>query len=137
MWKQSLQAEAARARGLQSAACLIDLVKAFEMVKLELVWRMGLSLHFPPVMLRLILEACAFTRHLVFQGAVAEAVWSLSAILAGGSFATDMLFIIMVRPCDQLASRIVSGDLCLFVDDLTLHVWGTPSTMAHDLEDVV
>ena len=137
MWKQSLQAEAARGRGLEAAACLIDLVKAFEMVKLELVWRMGLELHFPPVLLRLILEACAFARHLVFQGAVAEAVWSLSAILAGGSFATDLLFIIMVGPCDRIASTITTGDLCLFVDDLTLHVWGTSSTVAQHLEEAV
>ena len=42
---------------MEAAACLLDLVKAFEMVKLELVWRMGLELHFPPTPLRLILEA--------------------------------------------------------------------------------
>ena len=42
VWKQALRAEAAAARGLESAACLLDLVKAFEMVKLELVWRGGL-----------------------------------------------------------------------------------------------
>ena len=137
MWKQSLQAEAARGKDQESSACLIDLVKAFEMVRLELVWRMGLELHFHPVLLRLVLEACAFARHLVFQGAVAEAVWSLSAILAGGSFATDMLFIIMVRPCDQIAASIKSGDLCLFVDDLTLHVWGTPCSVSRDLEEAV
>ena len=137
VWKQSIQAEAARASGLEPAACLIDLVKAFEMVKLELVWRFGLDLHFPPVLLKLILEACAFARHLVFQGAVAEAVWSLSAILAGGSFTTDLLLIIMVRPCDQIASRIGDGDLWLFVDDLTLHVWGSLSDVARRLDDVV
>ena len=137
VWKQSLQAEAARARGLESAACLIDLVEAFEMVRLELVWRVGLELHFPPVLLRLILESCAFARHLVFQGAVAEAVFTLSAILAGGSFATDLLFIVLVRPCDQLAASAKSGDVCLFVDDLTLHVWGTASTASFDLEALV
>ena len=46
VWKQALHAEAAAARGLQSAATLVDLVKAFEMVKLELVWRNGLVLHY-------------------------------------------------------------------------------------------
>ena len=45
------------ARGLAAASVLIDLVKAFEMVRLELVWLAGISLGFPPVILRLVLEA--------------------------------------------------------------------------------
>ena len=39
VWRQALRAEAAAAKGLQSAAALIDLIKAFEMAKLELVWK--------------------------------------------------------------------------------------------------
>jgi len=37
----------------------VDLVKAFEMVRLELAWMAGLRLHFPPMVLRLVLESFA------------------------------------------------------------------------------
>ena len=48
----------------------------------------------------------------------------MSAILAGSSFATDALFMVLIGPCDHLAvSHKV--ELCLFVDDLTLDAVGT------------
>ena len=137
VYKQALQAEAAAARGLESAASLIDLVKAFEMIKLEIIWRRGLQLHFPPRLLRLILESCAFVRFLSFGGAFADGIHTLSAILAGGSFATDLLFIVLVGPCDTLAASLKTGDLCLFVDDLTLHTWGQPNHVAFDMDKLV
>ena len=90
-------AEAAAARGQSSAATLVDLVKAFEMVKLELVWARGIELGFPALILRMVLETFAFTRRLYLRGAVADAVDTLSAILAGGGFATDALLIVLIK----------------------------------------
>ena len=57
VWKEALRSEAACARGHSSGAVLIDLVKAFEFVKLELIWYAGLRLGFPVTMLVLILES--------------------------------------------------------------------------------
>ena len=82
MWRQALRAEAAVARDLETASALVDLVKAFELVRLELVWLAGIQRSFPLIILRLVLEACAFTRHLVLNGAMSEATHTLSAILA-------------------------------------------------------
>ena len=73
MWHHSLWVETAVARGLASASVLIDLVKAFEMVRLKLVWETGIRLMFPPVILRLTPEAFAFARHLVFNGTLSDA----------------------------------------------------------------
>ena len=42
VWRLALRTEAARARGQESAAALVDLAKAFEYVRLELVWQAGL-----------------------------------------------------------------------------------------------
>jgi hypothetical protein len=102
VWRLALQDEAAAARGEESAASLLDLVKAFELVRLELVWRCGLRLHFPVRILRLMLQAFAFARSLVMNGAISAAVMTLSAILAGGGFATDALFLVLVGPCDEI-----------------------------------
>ena len=124
-WHHSLRAEAAVARGLEAASILIDLVKAFELVRLEVVWAAGLSLGFPAVILRLVLEAFAFARRLVVNTALSEATLTLSAILAGGSFATDALFIVLIGPCDVLLrTHQPRVGLRLFVDDLTIDAVG-------------
>ena len=130
VWRQALKAEAAQSRGEESGALLLDLVKAFEMVRLELVWYAGIKLRFHPVLLRLVLESCAFARHLVMNRAIAEPILSLSAVLAGGSFATDLLLIIMIEPCDKLLVEHPHVGLCLFVDDLTIDAQGSAEKIA-------
>ena len=121
-WLQAHKAELAVSKGHSTAAILIDLTKAFEMVRLELVWKAGLKLHCPPSVLRLELEAFSFARRLTYMGAVADPITTLSSILAGGAFATDALFVIMSGVCDQILLESPEASLCLFVDDLTLHV---------------
>jgi hypothetical protein len=48
VWKCALESEAAEGRGQLTAALLVDLTKAFEMVRLELVWLHGLRLQLHP-----------------------------------------------------------------------------------------
>ena len=104
VWGQSLKDEVAKGRGQHSGAVMYDLAKAYEMVKLELVWEHGRRWGFPGRILRLMLEAFAFTRHLVFKGAVAEGVDTLSAILAGSVFALDALATLMTSLLDEIAA---------------------------------
>ena len=59
VWRQSVCVEAATQRGHITTSNLSDLVKAYEMVPLENVWRAGLKIHFPPDILRMELEAFA------------------------------------------------------------------------------
>ena len=60
-WKQSLLDEAATADGLHSLAVFFDLAKAFETIRLDLVWCAGVEHGFPLRILRLELEAFALT----------------------------------------------------------------------------
>ena len=83
VWRTAVETEAAVARAEDSAATLLDLVKAYEMVKLELVWWARLRLGSPVRMLRLVLETSAFLRTLKLGNAYAEGISTLSAILAG------------------------------------------------------
>ena len=106
------------------------------MVRLEVVWQNGLKLHFHPVLLRLILEAFAFARRLSISGAVSDAVATLSAVLAGGTFATDALYMVMIMPCDRLIEEDPTIELCLFVDDLTLQVIDEERFVATKLQRV-
>ena len=137
VWLHAFKAEAASAKGICSAAGLLDLVKAFEMVRLELVWFRGLELGFPALILRMVLEIFSFTRRLLLSGAVSDPVDTLSAILAGSGFATDAMFIVLIKPCDTLVKEIPASDLCLFVDDLTVHVVGTEATVKKELTGAI
>ena len=73
-----------RQMGLQSGTTFLDLTKAYEMMRLQDVWQAGCRYLFPPVLLRLLLEAFSFGRYLTYQGAVSNPTHTLSAILAGG-----------------------------------------------------
>ena len=83
-WQQSMLDEAATADGLHSAAVFFDLAKAFEIVRLDLVWGVGVEQGFPLRILRLELEAFAFERRLRYLSAISEPTSTLSAVLAGG-----------------------------------------------------
>ena len=82
------------------------------------------------------LETFAFVRHLVLNGAMSEAVATLSALLAGSSFAIDALFMVLIGPCDHLAASH-QVELCLFVDDLTIDAVGTAEFVQHTLPAAV
>ncbi len=130
VWRQALTDEAARARGLQSAATLVDLVKAFEMVMLQEVWASAVRHDFPLWALALILEACAFTRRLVYCSAVSRGVQTLTAILAGGGYAADCLFLLLLDPLDRLTRSHPDVRMYLYVDDLTAQSAGTEAAVA-------
>ena len=87
--------ESAASRGKATASELIDLTKAYELCRLELVWFAAIKVKFPLHVLRMDLEAYVGTRRLMMKGAVADGIDTFSALLAGGTFATDGLFLIM------------------------------------------
>ena len=62
---------------------------------------------------------------------------TFSAILAGWSFATDALLVVLIGPCDELVLEFPNADLCLFVDDLTIHVTGMAGTVAETMQAAV
>ena len=131
VWAQALYEEAATAAGNATASVFLDLVKAFEQVVLGNVWRSGLAHHMPRRLLALALEACAFHRRLSFRGAVSEAAQTFTAILAGGGFATDLLFVTLVDAVDEILLQHEKADThttlrsFMIVDDIRLVVEGS------------
>jgi hypothetical protein len=104
-WIHSVTNEAAKENELESASTLIDLVKAFEHIPLELMWRQAVKHRFPLVLMRLVLELCAGPRRLVFRRAVSAPVQSLSAVIAGLVMATDCMFLAIIDVMDDLQLR--------------------------------
>ena len=131
-WHQSLLDEAACADGLKSASVFFDLTKAFETIRLDLVWEAGIRHGFPLSLLRLSLEAFAFDRRLRFQTAVSDPTSTLSAVLAGGGFAQTAMLLVLLRPLDLLWDGFQNRGLsiCVYVDDIALHASGSESSVA-------
>jgi len=130
---QALYDESAVASDEAAATVLLDLTKAFESIPLELVWARGKAAGFPLGILRLSLEMCSFVRHLVLDGVIAEGVTTLSAVLAGTSFATDLLYIVMIVPCDRLERGWPGLNLSLVVDDLSIQAVGPKHKLAETI----
>ena len=60
------------------------------------------EISFPPDILKLELEAFPAARTVVVNNAFADPVSTLSALVAGGSYATDCLFVVLAGPCDSI-----------------------------------
>ncbi len=128
VWRTTILDEVARARGWSSAATLLDLAKAFEHIPLQCVWQQGIKRGFPAVVLRLVLQSCAFPRRLLYRGAYSAVTSSLTAVVAGLTFATDCLYLIMIDVLDTVAAAHPTVDLGLYVDDVRLHRIGWRTT---------
>ncbi len=134
VWEQSLLDEAAMARGWCSASTLIDLVKAFEHIPLEVLWRRSKAHQFPLRLMCLVLELCAAPRRLVFRGAVSEATETLSAVIAGLVAAIDCMYLMVVDSLDAIRRDFPRLRLVAYVDDLTLHRTGEEVEVRADIE---
>ena len=126
VWAQSVEEEAGRFDRKKSAVVLVDLVKAFEQVTLVSVWEAGIKAQFPTKMLRLAMEMCTFRRRLVYRRALSEGnVSTATAILAGLGVATDLMFLKLVKPLDQLQAEFPCLRIFLVADDVRLGVQHT------------
>ncbi len=134
VWAQTVMEEAARQRGLASAAVLVDLVKAFEMVILARVWSDGLKLGFPRELLRLAMEVCSFGRRLVYRSAYSKGtIHTFTAVLAGSGYATDFMFIMIMRAVDHIILKHDNVDACVIADDVKLSIMGEEDKVARDI----
>ena len=55
------------------------------------------------------------------QGAMSDGVDTLSAILAGGTYATDCLFMVLALVCDE-ALVVHPIEITFYIDDIAIHV---------------
>ena len=122
VWAQTVQDEAAVAQGKVSVSALLDLEKAFECVRLDRIWGLARKRNFPMIILKAVMEAYCFARRLVYQGAVGEEIRTLSAILAGGGFATDLLSLLLEEQIDEMLVLFPTIMVYMVVDDVKLGV---------------
>ena len=122
-WMAAFEAELATARGLDHAASLIDLVKAFEMIPhchlVQAARQHGFSLK----VLRLSLAAYRITRVIGVDSVFSQPVQATRGITAGSGMATSELRLILTDMIYLLRTTFPVA-LKLYVDDLTITASG-------------
>ena len=99
-WKQAARAESAAAFGLDYAAALLDLVKAFERVPHDLLVRRASSLRYNLYLLRVSTSAYLLARTVQVRGVCAKPVFAIRGITAGSGHATIELRVLLARMWD-------------------------------------
>eukprot|EP00959_Pyramimonas_sp_CCMP1952_P038059 796382-Pyramimonas_sp.AAC.1 len=95
---QAVWAEYYQAKGLSSATLLLDLKKAFELVKNHHVLAAAKATIFPRWQLKLLVLVYSSPRLLDLQGIVSNFVAAETTIIPGCGFATVLLQLILLRP---------------------------------------
>ena len=91
VWKQALAAEYARASGKAAGATLLDLEKAYELVRHVLLKDRLIKTQFPMAIARLAIVVFELERYVSIQGAASQCIRTATSIVAGASPATSML----------------------------------------------
>ncbi len=136
VFEQTVYDEALEGRNQHSASALVDITKAFETIVLEYAYTAARELKFPPALLRLTLEIRSFLRFLRYEGAISDPVHSLSAVVAGSCFATDLMFVMLVMPIEMMIARF-SVRVFAVVDDVTIRAEGAPGAVSTQLGGAV
>jgi ribonuclease HI len=130
VWMQLLEQEALPAGGGPQhqgiVTILTDVVKCFDRVRLNHVWKWGLHWAMPRKLLKMVLVTFSLTRRLLVQGAYSGELQTITSIVPGSVFAIGVLHCMLLHPCDVMVKRWPSPALRLtkYVDDISLATKG-------------
>jgi hypothetical protein len=127
----AFEAELATAKGLDHAAALIDLVKAFEMIPHVHLVQAARQHGFSLKVLRLSLAAYRIARVIGVDGVFSGQVQATRGITAGSGMATSELRLILTDMVYLLRTTFPVA-LKLYVDDLTITASGDGVNAARD-----
>ena len=135
VWHQALRSEWASGAGQCSASALLDLAKCYEKVKHGLLADKCQQHGFNAIVARLAISLYAGPRRLVANGAVSRQMCTKQGILAGCTFATTLLRVLLISSCDATALHWPSIRLGVFVDDASLQAVGLEEFVVTQLSE--
>ena len=119
-WKQAARAEMSRSRGLDYAAVLLDLIKAFETIPHDWLVIQARKYGFNLYLLRLSLASYKLARRIRVAGVYACEVIATRGITAGAGLATVELRLLLIEWMDTVATAHPLVKLTVYVDDVAL-----------------
>ncbi|CAK0813185.1 unnamed protein product, partial [Prorocentrum cordatum] len=123
-WVQALFCEATVGEGLEYAVTYFDLVRCFEYVTHELVWKAGSRWGFNRLILKVVLRIYAMVRRIVLDGCYTRGRRWARGIVAGSRFAPLCLKMVLYMELDGVVEAFPWADTCLFFDDLAMATHG-------------
>ena len=131
-WAAAFDAEAAKARGHDHVATLLDLVKAFEMIPHKQLVEAARATGFSLRVLRMSLAAYRIARTVGVDGVYSETVTATRGITAGSGLATTELRVLLTETI-FLLRKTWPVALKLYVDDLTIAASGRGEDIAKEV----
>ena len=123
-YQHDLQAEIMEELGGYCGTCLCDLRKAYEMVSWPVLAHEAEQTNFPATILLLCLEVYGSPRTVRMHGSLSVFIEITQSIMAGCSFATTALKVLLYRSVVRLALLHPAVVLRVFVDDTSLQWCG-------------
>ena len=111
--------------GVDYAAVLLDLVKAFERVPRDIPVRIAASLGYNLYLVRASLAAYRLSRTLQVEGACSKTVVAVRGVTAGAGHAVIELRVLLSDIWDRVHRLVRHVDLTVYVDDTGLEASGT------------
>ena len=121
MWLQAAAFEEASLANRAAAASLVDLVKAFERVRYDVLLQEAMRWGYPIWLLRLTLAAYRLGRRISICGVLSEVVWACRGITAGSVSATTELRMTLLHLLDGIVRLFPAILLHVYVDNMFLH----------------
>ena len=126
-WRQSASAELAAAMKTGYTQALLDLVKAFDHVPHDVLFREAVKLGYPLWILRLALATYKLQRVIRVGNVVSRVVVATKGMTAGsGSSTTEMLLVMFSIVISAITAHPCVSPF-LFVDDLAIETYGSPA----------
>ncbi len=132
-WKQGYRAELADALDVQYGQVLLDLIKCFEHVALEVLVAEAISMGYSITILRLSISSYLMPRTIRIDGVCSRIVRAMRGIIAGSVYATTELRVLIVRALDRTCKAVPRAPLTAYVDDVSVEASGTERTVTEDL----
>jgi len=138
VWIQAATAEyAAYKDGLSYACGLLDLEKAYENIKHRNLVREARRHRFPMRLIRLAIMLYRMPRMVVIEGIATVYVYTHQTVVAGCSFAVDLMKLSVVTAVDNVQEANPKAWLAVVVDDLTAAAVGRPSEVFQIVKNVI
>ena len=113
----------------------LDLVKAFERIRHDLLLQEAIKHEYPLWLLRLSLLVYRMQRVLRIDGFISERLVGTRGITAGSGFANTEMFLSMLSIVDRLTAGRPTLKATLYIDDLALEAVGGSARMTQTLID--
>ena len=137
VWLHSALAEYAQYSGKSYAAALLDLTKAYEKVDHKVLAEAAARYGFPLRVLKIALMFYRMSRVVIVEGLATSPVFTAQTIVAGCSFATVLLRLMLLPILDSVAANWPSAKMAVVVDDITIAGMGKQEEVASTVSGAV